>query len=169
MRVNLAPRQLADPQLIDHLDRAVPESGVDPRRLCMEITETAILQDSAVVRGNLAALSDRGVAIAIDDFGTGYASLTYLRRYHIDVIKIDRSFITNITTNARDRTLTAAIVGLAHRLDMSVTVEGVEEGDQVDILREIGCTTAQGFLFSQAVPAPEIDRMLTDRRPLPRT
>ncbi len=166
VRVNLAPRQLADPKLLDVVDEALEESGLDPNRLCVEITETAILQDSALVRENLRALSDRGVAIAIDDFGTGYASLTYLRRYHIDVIKIDRSFITRIATDERDRSLTAAVVGLARHLGMGVTVEGVEHRDQLDVLRELGCTTAQGYLYSPAVPADEIEAMLADPRRL---
>ena len=160
VRVNLAPRQLADGNLLATIDGAIDRAGIEASQLCAEITETALLQDTATVRGNLGGLTTRGVAIAIDDFGTGYASLTYLRRWHIDVIKIDRSFITDIATGGRDRDLTAAVVALAHRLGIAVIAEGVETGGQAEVVRSLGCNAAQGFLYSPAVPAAEIDAML---------
>jgi diguanylate cyclase (GGDEF)-like protein/PAS domain S-box-containing protein len=160
VRVNLAPRQLADPELLGNIAPALAAVEGACMQLCVEITETAFLQDSPVVSDNLAALTARGVLIAIDDFGTGFASLTYLRRYHVDVVKIDRSFVTNVATSERDRRLTAAIVALAGHLDMTITAEGVETAEQEDIVRGIGCTGAQGYLFSPAVPATEIDSML---------
>jgi diguanylate cyclase (GGDEF)-like protein/PAS domain S-box-containing protein len=156
VRLNLAPRQLADPGLLASIDGMLAAIECTPVRLCVEITETAFLQDTSAVRENLAGLTSRGVLIAIDDFGTGFASLTYLRRYHVDVIKIDRSFITNVATSARDRRLTAAIVALARHLDMTVTAEGVETPEQESIVRDIGCVGAQGFRFSPAVPADRI-------------
>ncbi|MEO6628421.1 MAG: EAL domain-containing protein, partial [Aquihabitans sp.] len=94
------------------------------------------------------------------DFGTGYASLTYLRRYHIDVVKVDRSFVTNIATSDRDQRLTAAVVSLAHHLDITVTAEGVEDRDQARIVRELGCSGAQGYLYSPAIPPEEIDLLI---------
>jgi diguanylate cyclase (GGDEF)-like protein/PAS domain S-box-containing protein len=161
IRLNLAPRQLADPSLLVDFDRALSSIDCERAPLCVEITETAFLQDSEVVSRNLAGLSDRGVLIAIDDFGTGFASLTYLRRYHVDVVKIDRSFISDIATSDRDRRLTAAIVALARRLDMTVTAEGVETDAQEAVVREIGCDGAQGFRFSPAVPPDELAAVLT--------
>lgn len=163
IRMNLAPRQLADPELLARLDHAVARHRIGVDQLCVEITETTLLQDDAIVRENLAGLSGRGISIAIDDFGTGYASLTYLRRYHVDVIKIDRSFVTDIATNARDAQLTGAVISLAHHLDMTVTAEGIEDPDQARVLRELGCTSGQGYLYSPAVPADEIDRQLAER------
>jgi diguanylate cyclase (GGDEF)-like protein/PAS domain S-box-containing protein len=161
LRVNLAPRQLEDPMLLERVDTALAGSRLPRDLLCVEITEAALLQDTTVARQNLSGLTDRGVQIAIDDFGTGYASLTYLRRYHVDVIKIDRSFVTDIVSSERDQRLTAAIVALARQLDMTVTAEGVEDADQATVMAALGCHGAQGYLYSPAVPAEDIDRMLT--------
>jgi diguanylate cyclase (GGDEF)-like protein len=161
VRINLAPRQLAELTLLDQFDRAIADTGVRPESMCVEITETALLQDSIVVADNLRGLSERGFEIAIDDFGTGYASLTYLRLYPIDVIKIDRSFITDIATSARDRDLTAAVVAMANQLGISVTAEGIEGPEQAEVLRSVGCPSGQGYLYSPAVPAAAIDDLIT--------
>jgi diguanylate cyclase (GGDEF)-like protein len=163
IRVNLAPRQLGHADLLDRLDEAVARHGIDGARLCVEITETALLHDNSTVRANLAGLSARGVAVAIDDFGTGYASLTYLRRYRIDVIKIDRSFVTHIADRDRDHAVAAAIVSLGHHLGMTVTAEGIEHPEQAEVLRSIGCGIGQGYLYGAAVPVEEIDARLDDR------
>jgi len=101
------------------------------------------------------------VKVALDDFGTGYASLTYLRRYHIDVVKLDRSFVTDIDTSPRDQRLAAAVVAMAQQLDIRVTAEGVETRAQADVVRKLGCTGAQGYLWSPAVPPDEFERMIT--------
>ena len=160
IRMNLAPRQLDDSNLLTLIDTATASVGLDPSFLCVEITETALLHDTATVQGNLQGLTERGIAIALDDFGTGYASLTYLRRYHIDVVKVDRSFVTNIATSDRDQRLTAAVVSLAHHLGITVTAEGVEDRDQARIVRELGCSGAQGYLYSRAIPPEEIDQLI---------
>ena len=160
IRMNLAPRQLDDANLLHLIDTATASVGLDPSFLCVEITETALLHDTTTVQCNLQGLTERGIAVALDDFGTGYASLTYLRRYHIDVVKVDRSFVTNIATSDRDQRLTAAVVSLAHHLGITVTAEGVEDADQARIVRELGCSGAQGYLYSPAVPPDEIDLML---------
>ena len=160
VRVNLSALQLADAGLLDALDRALAASQLDPSLLCVEITETTLLRETSTVHRNLAGIGDRGIRVAVDDFGTGYASLAYLRDYHVDVLKIDRSFITNITTDEHGRELVAAIVALAHRLRMTVTAEGVEHQAQADLLRTLGCDSAQGFLYSKAVPSRDIDSQL---------
>ena len=167
VRVNLSALQLAESGLLDALDDALATSGLDPGRLCLEITETTLLRETIVARENLAGIRDRGIRIAIDDFGTGYASLTYLRRYPIDVLKIDRSFITDITTNEHDHRLVGGLVALARHLALSVTAEGVETEEQALALRRLGCPGAQGYLYSQAVPPDILGAMLGDVFPHP--
>jgi diguanylate cyclase (GGDEF)-like protein/PAS domain S-box-containing protein len=159
VRVNLAPRQLADPGLLDVIDGALDRSGADAAHLCMEITETELLEDSPVVQKNLEGIAARGLALAIDDFGTGYASLTYLRLYPVDIVKVDRTFLAQLFTNRRDLDLTAALVAFARRLGIDATAEGIEEPAQVRILRDLGCSGGQGFLFSPAVPAAELEAL----------
>jgi diguanylate cyclase (GGDEF)-like protein/PAS domain S-box-containing protein len=165
VRVNLSALQLTEAGLLDAIDGALASSGLDPARLCVEITETALLRDTTTARDNLTGISNRGIDIAIDDFGTGYASLTYLRQYPIDVLKIDRSFITHITTNDHDRRLVAGIIALARQLDVSVTAEGVEHEDQATALRALGCPGAQGWLYSKAVPPEQITTLLDTTYP----
>lgn len=164
VRMNLASRQLDDPDLMHRFQRAMKSAGCEPEQLCVEITETALLHDTPAAANNLEWLSSNGVAIALDDFGTGYASLTYLRRYHIDVVKLDRSFVTDIASSERDQRLTAAVVAMARHLDMTVTAEGVETVDQANIVRQLGCVGAQGYLYSPAVPAGEITIALAKQR-----
>ena len=156
VRVNVSALQLAESGLLDAIDDALGHSGLDPTHLCLEITETALLHDSQAARDNLVGIRDRGIRIAIDDFGAGYGSLTYLRRYPIDVLKIDRSFITSITSNEHDHRLVGAVIALAHHLELSVTAEGVENEEQAASLRALGCPGAQGFLYSGAIPAEQV-------------
>lgn len=160
VRLNLAARQLDHPDLLLHFLRSVDASGCDPTRLCVEITESALLHDTHTAAMNLAGLSDLGVSIALDDFGTGYASLTYLRRYHVDTVKLDRSFVVDLATNENDQRLTAGIVALAAHLGVSVTAEGVETIEQAELVKSLGCDGAQGYLYSRAVAPAEIDVML---------
>jgi diguanylate cyclase (GGDEF)-like protein/PAS domain S-box-containing protein len=159
MRVNVSALQLAEAGLLDALDGALGASGLAPGLLCAEITETALLRRSATVRANLAGIHDRGISLAIDDFGTGYASLTYLDQYAIDLIKIDRSFISDHDGDGR-RGLVVGIIALARTLGIDVTAEGVEDLEQVSRLRELGCPSAQGWFFSEAVPAAEASLLL---------
>jgi diguanylate cyclase (GGDEF)-like protein/PAS domain S-box-containing protein len=163
MRVNASALQLAGPGLLDSLDRALNASFLDPGLLCIEITETALLRETASVRANLAGIRARGVRLALDDFGTGYASLSYLRRFPVDVVKIDRSFITQLSTIERDRQLLEAIVALSTTLGMTVTAEGVETVDQCSLVRQLGCSGAQGYLFSRAAPADRITELMDNR------
>ena len=156
VRVNVSARQLAEPGLLDSIDRALLASGLEARLLCIEITETALLRSSRQAQDNIEGVHARGVSIALDDFGAGYASLSYLREYPIDMLKIDRSFITRITTADFDRKLVAGILALACQLDLEVTAEGVERADQARCLRELGCRSVQGFLFSGAIPAERV-------------
>ena len=160
VRINVSALQLAEAGLLDAVDDALGSSGLDPALLCLEITETALMRETDIVRANLVGMRERGIAIAVDDFGTGYASLAYLRRFAVDVLKIDRSFIAGITTDDRDRRIVAGILALAHQLGMSVTAEGVETQEQAELLSSLGCRGAQGFLFSPAVPPEELGPLL---------
>jgi EAL domain-containing protein (putative c-di-GMP-specific phosphodiesterase class I) len=163
VRVNVSALQLAEGGLLDALDDALKASQLDPKLLCLEITETALLHQTAVATGNVAGIRERGVRIAIDDFGTGYASLSYLRDYPIDILKIDRSFVTNIATNVRDARIVSGIIALARALKIDVTAEGVENQEQAELLRLLGCPAAQGFLFSEAVSPDRITERLAPR------
>ncbi len=156
VRINVSALQLTESGLLDALDDALSRTGADPTQLCVEITETALLRSTATARSNLTGIRERGIKIAADDFGTGYASLAYLLEYPVDVLKIDRSFVTDLATSERSRRLVTGIVALADALGITVTAEGVERPEQADILRQIGCPGAQGFLYSQAVPAEHI-------------
>jgi diguanylate cyclase (GGDEF)-like protein/PAS domain S-box-containing protein len=155
VRVNASALQLAEERLLEAIDDALAASDLNPALLCIEITETALLRETIAASANLAGIHERGVSIAIDDFGTGYASLIYLRRYPIDVIKIDRSFVTHMTTDERDYAIIASLISLANALGLTVTAEGVERPDQAALLRDMGCPGAQGWLYSKAVPADE--------------
>ncbi len=159
-RINVSALQLAEPSLLADLDEALATSGVDPHTLCVEITETALLHRTATVAENITGIRSRGLSLAIDDFGTGYASLTNLDIHPIDVIKIDASFMTDPQTPQPDRRLLTAIVGLAQTLGLATVAEGVEYPEQAAHLRQIGCVSAQGWLFSRAVPPREIASVL---------
>lgn len=160
VRVNVSGIQLAERGLIGAIDDALATSGLDPSLLCVEITETALLPQSAAASENLDGIHDRGISIALDDFGTGYASLSYLNTYPIDLIKIDRSFITDPTSAQHDHRLVAAIVSLAKTLGITVTAEGVEHPDQAIHLRQMGCPGASGWLYSKALPPDQITPLL---------
>ena len=150
--VNLSPVQFAGPGLVRTVAAALAESGLDPARLELEITESVLLHDSAVNIAMLDELSHLGVSIALDDFGTGYSSLSYLRRFSFDRIKIDHSFVRDITHNEGSLKIVRAIVMLAHSLGLAVTAEGVETDDQLAAVRGEGCDSVQGHYTGSPVP-----------------
>jgi EAL domain-containing protein (putative c-di-GMP-specific phosphodiesterase class I) len=145
---------------MDTVAGALKESGLSPAHLELEITESAILKDDAATLATLRKLGDLGVAIALDDFGTGYSSLSYLRRFPFDRVKIDRSFIAEITTSPSARALTTAIIAMAHSLGLQVVAEGVETEAQAEHLTSRSCDELQGFLFSLPVTAEEFVRFM---------
>ncbi len=149
--VNVSARQLADPQLVAMVDAALARHGVDPALLAVELTEGVLAAGATLAGDTIAALHDRGVGIAIDDFGTGTSSLSYLRTLPIDVVKIDRAFVAGIDRSGDDYTVLAALVPLARVIGNRVVAEGVETEPQLELLRDLGCDLAQGFLFSPAV------------------
>ena len=160
--VNLSAHQFRSGGLVAQIGAVMRETGVPPHLLELEITESTLMQDEPRVVAALEALRAQGLRISIDDFGTGYSSLAYLRRLPVDTLKIDRSFVSNIAENADDAALTGAIVSMARALRLRVVAEGVETTAQRDLLRSFGCDEMQGYLISRAVPAAEIETLLSD-------
>jgi diguanylate cyclase (GGDEF)-like protein len=148
MAVNVSGRHLASQTLHTHVVDLLDTTGVDPERLVVEVTETVLVNDVVSAAAQLEAVRRRGVRIALDDFGTGYTSITHLRHLPIDIIKIDRSFVSRLD-DERDRTLLAMVTDLGHHLGLTITAEGVETPEQYDTLRRLGCDRAQGFLMSR--------------------
>jgi len=160
MSVNLSNQQFRREPLDGVIEGILDETGLPPECLEVELTESSIMQSEKTAARMLTAIKRLGVRIALDDFGTGYSSLSYLRRFPIDTLKIDRSFVKDIVTNHDDAAIISAIIAMAETLKLSVTAEGVEDLQQFEFLREHGCHTIQGFLFSHPVPPEEIERLL---------
>ncbi len=154
--VNLSNRQLLDPDLIPTIDRMLTEFGLDPRLLCLEISESVVMGDVAASMTILGHMKDLGLRLAIDDFGTGYSSLSYLRRLPVDTLKIDQSFVQSIY-NRDDRVIIKAIIDLAHTLGMTTVAEGVETRLQVEVLHALNCDMAQGFYLHEPTAAALVD------------
>ena len=160
LQVNLSPRQLSGGGLVAMVRAALDESGVAPSLLCFEITENALMDDVAHAVETLEELRALGVKVAIDDFGTGYSSLAYLRSFPVDVLKVDRSFVDGLGPDPEDSAIVAAVIQLAHTLDLCAVAEGVETGAQLELLRQLGCDEAQGYLFSHPLPADDMASFL---------
>jgi len=162
--VNISPVQFRSPGLVQTVLLALADSGLAPRRLELEITETVLLEDSDTTLSTLHRLRDLGVKIAMDDFGTGYSSLSYLQSFPFDRIKIDRSFVKDITSASGSLNIVRAVAAMAKGLGMAATAEGVETQEQLDTVRSEGCTEMQGFLFSKARPVHEIEQLYLNNR-----
>jgi len=160
MAVNLSARQFQEANLVGHVTDALADTGLDPRFLQLEITESSAMQNAQSAIQTLRELKALGVGLSIDDFGTGYSSLSYLRRFPIDTLKIDQSFIRDIGTDPDDAAIASAIIALAHTLKLSVVAEGVETPGQLEFLARHGCDRTQGYLFSRPLPAAECQEML---------
>ena len=165
MRVNISARQLSHSGLSELVARALERTGAPPAALCLEITESALMDDAESAARTLDELRSLGVRIAIDDFGTGYSSLSYLKRFPVDALKVDQSFISGLGDDPEDSAIVQAVINLAHSLGLDAVAEGVETTDQVIVLRELGCDGAQGFHFSPARDPLIVERLLrTDQR-----
>ena len=160
--VNVSARQLGSTDLVDVVGAALEDSGIEPIRLCLEITETAMMADPGAIGETLAALKALGVRLAVDDFGVGHASLRQLRALlPVDTLKIDKSFVDGITDDADDAAIVEGVVRLAHSLGLQAVAEGVETADQVAMLRSFSCQTGQGYHFARPAEPEAIARMLT--------
>ena len=162
--INLSARQLVHPELADRVAEIIARTGVEPSRLCFEITESVLMDDAETVIDVIARVRALGVQLAIDDFGTGYSSLGYLKRFPVDAVKIDRSFVSGLGTDPGDAAIVSAVIGLAHALGLRVTAEGVETEEQLMALIDLDCDEAQGYFFSPPQPAPDLRSLLARTR-----
>ncbi len=158
--VNVSPIQFQSSTFVATVERVLVETGVPASSLELELTENLLIADVAKAGATIAALKSLGLRISIDDFGTGYSSLNYLRHFHVDYLKIDRSFVTEIPDNARDSAVAIAIIDLAKALGIAVVAEGVETQAQAAFFTRANCSELQGYLFSRPVPVDQLDRML---------
>lgn len=165
LSVNLSAQQLARPELVDSVVRILAETGLDPARLCLEITESVLMDDVESAIEALLGLKLLGVRLAIDDFGTGYSSLSYLRRFAVDVVKVDRSFVAGLGVDPAAEAIVAAVVNLCHALGLDVVAEGVESQEQLVALRALGCDRAQGYRWSPPLPASQFRQWEETPRP----
>ena len=161
MAVNLSARQFRQAHLADTVRTVLEQTGLDARRLELELTESVLLEHDETTAGSLRTLSNAGVSLVIDDFGIGYSSLSYLRRFPIRTLKIDRSFTRGIPTDPDSSAIAASIITLAHSLGMQVVAEGAETVEQLEFLRRQGCDAYQGFHFSKPLPPDDMERLLT--------
>jgi EAL domain-containing protein (putative c-di-GMP-specific phosphodiesterase class I) len=161
---NFTPGQLSEPSFGDATLAILAETGLPPQRLEAEITEGALVSDFAVARQTIRTLESAGVLIVMDDFGTGYSSLRHLRELHFDKIKIDGSFVNELSSNADCAAIVSAVAGLGKSLKIDTVAEGIETENQLVLARAAGCTHAQGFLFARPCPASQLDMIFVRAR-----
>jgi EAL domain-containing protein (putative c-di-GMP-specific phosphodiesterase class I) len=160
MSVNVSVRQFQHPDLVGDVADALHRSGLDPKLLTLEITESLFAEDIEETTRKIGLLKDLGVRLALDDFGTGYSSLSYLRRFPIDTLKIDKSFVDGVTTSPEGHAVVAAITQLGQTLHLEVIAEGLESADQRQALGELDCPLGQGYHFSRPLAAGDAVKLL---------
>lgn len=160
--VNLSGKHFAHPSLVEQINTVIDETGIDPASLKLELTESAIMENAEMAILMLKQIKETGVQVSIDDFGTGYSSLSYLHRFPIDLLKIDRSFVSAMEENTENGEIVRTVVALAKALNLKVVAEGIESIHQFHQLRVLGCEYGQGYLFSKPLPVSEISRLLAD-------
>jgi EAL domain-containing protein (putative c-di-GMP-specific phosphodiesterase class I) len=159
---NLSARQFREPDLAEAVQRTLRETGLEPQYLSLEVTESLIMKDPVGAATTMRRFKDLGIELSLDDFGTGYSSLNYLRRFPVDCLKIDRSFITDVTTDSSAAAVATSIVAIAHSLGLHAVAEGVETREQLDFLRRCGCDSFQGYYFSKPLPAEAFAALLRE-------
>jgi len=165
LSVNISPKQFAQADLASQIGQLLQQSGMHPHCVDLEITETIAMADAEKSAGMLAGLKALGVGLDIDDFGTGYSSLSRLQSFRVDTLKIDRIFVSRMDSDRETHEIIRVIINLAHSLGLKVVAEGVETPAQLDLLRDLGCERAQGYLFSKPVDNQAILRLLASHRP----
>jgi EAL domain-containing protein (putative c-di-GMP-specific phosphodiesterase class I) len=158
--VNLSGRQFTHSNLLEQITQILDATGLDPRLLKLEITESVVMESVENAAGTLEKLRALGVELSIDDFGTGYSSLSYLHRLPIDTLKIDRSFVSRMAENNENKEIVRTIIMLAKTLGMDVVAEGVETNEQAELLRELGCQCIQGYLVAKPLDAESTGRLI---------
>ncbi|HEY2961246.1 MAG TPA: GGDEF domain-containing protein [Pyrinomonadaceae bacterium] len=164
LSVNFSARQFQQPTFISSVAEILKETNLDPRWLELELTESSIMKEPEQAIEKLHELKLMGIRVAIDDFGTGYSSLNYLKRFPIDTLKIDKSFVSDVCKDPHDTAIVRAIITLGHALDLTVIAEGVETQEQLQYLSSLGCDVVQGFLFSKSLSAPVFEELLVEQR-----
>ncbi|MFH1044806.1 MAG: EAL domain-containing protein [Pseudomonadota bacterium] len=164
--VNISARQFREKNLLQVVAKILAETGLDPTQLELEVTESVIMQDAQQVIASLQAFRDMGVRLSVDDFGTGYSSLSYLKRFPVDRLKIDQSFVRDLSTDADDAAIAQAVITLGHTMNLRVIAEGVETPEQLAFLRKHQCDEMQGYLFGKPMPAHEFGKLLETGRTL---
>ena len=164
LSVNFSARQFQQPSFIASVAKILKETNLDPRWLELELTESSIMKEPEQAIEKLHELKLMGIKVAIDDFGTGYSSLNYLKRFPIDTLKIDKSFVSDVCKDPHDTAIVRAIITLGHALDLTVIAEGVETQEQLQYLSSLGCDVVQGFLFSKSLSAPVFEELLVEQR-----
>jgi EAL domain-containing protein (putative c-di-GMP-specific phosphodiesterase class I) len=152
LSVNVSPIQLQQPDFLDEVEAVLAQTGFEPERLILEITETAMFRDTEATIRKIQALRAQGIRIAVDDFGTGYSSLSYLRRFPVDILKIAKDFIDPTEGGSGEWAFAAAIIALGRTLDLRIIAEGIEHPEQLERLRGLGCEFGQGYLFARPGP-----------------
>ena len=164
LSVNFSARQFQQPTFISSVAEILKETNLDPRWLELELTESSIMKEPEQAIEKLHELKLMGIRVAIDDFGTGYSSLNYLKRFPIDTLKIDKTFVSDVCKDPHDTAIVRAIITLGHALDLTVIAEGVETQEQLQYLSSLGCDQVQGFLFSKSLPASAFEQLLVEQR-----
>ena len=160
--VNVSSRQFKQKDFTATIDAILAQTGLPPRQLEIELTESVIMENTDEVLGVMRELRAKGMRFAIDDFGTGFSSLSYLKRMPIDTLKIDKSFVNNITENADDASIVIAVIRLAHNMNLKVVAEGVETEAQRLFLRRLECDRMQGYLFAKPLSADDFEKMIAE-------
>jgi EAL domain-containing protein (putative c-di-GMP-specific phosphodiesterase class I) len=165
LSLNLSARELTHPDVVTTVLDCVRAAGIDPHFLTIEVTESTAMADGDSGFRALRDLSAEGIRVAIDDFGTGYSSLEQLRRMPVDIVKVDRSFVSGMSEDSTDHALVAAVVGMGRALKLEVVAEGIETPVQAEALRELGCHIGQGFLFAKPLSADAMNELLASETP----
>jgi EAL domain-containing protein (putative c-di-GMP-specific phosphodiesterase class I) len=163
--VNISARSASSERIDAMVPGILAEAGLEAHQLMLEVTETSIMTDVDYTVRQLRALSDMGVRVAVDDFGTGYSSLAYLHRLPLGILKIDRSFVAGLPDDPDSSTIVRSVISLAESLGLHTIAEGIETPEQASALRELGCNSGQGFLWSRAVPPTDLDEVSASLRP----
>lgn len=165
LAINITKYSFMDISFLPRIKDIIHETGVDPKTIELEITEGALIEPGPHVIGTIAELNDLGFTLAIDDFGTGYSSLAYLQRFNVDKLKIDRSFVKDVLTDSQGEAITTAIISMAKSLHLQILAEGVENKEQLELLKEKGCEVYQGFYFSKPIPREAFETLMRNHKP----
>ena len=167
MSLNISARDLLDSDFSAYVDKRLQESGVHPSMICMEITESALMEDPIKARRTVEELHNLGLSISIDDYGTGYSSLAYVKNLPVNELKIDREFIKNMIENEEDVAIVRSTIELGHNLGLKVVAEGIEREEEMQMLKDFGCDQAQGYLISKALTATDMEKWISNNRTSP--